>query len=98
MSDAQSTHQSFHIPAGSMVGALDRFEAQRGLRLICDSKATKHAYTVGVNGWCAPMLALEMLFTCTGVHYHFISSYTVILRRFVVAPAIHLSGNINSPQ
>lgn len=85
-----TARQNFDVPAGPLAPALRRLTDESGLRILYETSVTDNVNTVGARGQYAPMQALEMLLTCTGVDYHLIGADTVLLKRMVMVPPLVL--------
>lgn len=89
---AQTAEQDFNIPLGSLGPALRQLAGETQFDLVYDASVTENAGTMGVDGRYAPMLALQILLACTGVHYHFIDANTVVLKRIIAAVPVAFRG------
>lgn len=78
---AQTARQDFNIPLGPLAPALKRLARETNFDLVYSASVTENAGTMGVDGRYTPLLALQILLACTGVHYHFLDPNTVMLQR-----------------
>lgn len=86
LAHAETPPQAFDIPAGTLIGALDRFGEQSGLQVSYDVELLKGKRAPAVNGKLSADAALTQLLKGSGLRSGFINERTVVIKKVEAVP------------